>query len=77
MEVKRGKRKEEIKEEAWGQTTQDHVSEFKELRIILRWSRGCSPLESFCFIIPSNKWRDIWRNIEPYDLFITFCDAQE
>jgi len=35
-EVRSGERKEESEETAWGQTTQDHVSDFKKLEIILR-----------------------------------------
>lgn len=76
-EVRSGERREESKETAWGQTTQNHVGDFKKLEIILRWTRDYSPLESFCFVIPSNTWHGIWRNVELYDLFITFCDAQE
>lgn len=76
-EGRSGKREEEAKEAGWGQTTQDLVSDFKQLRIILRESRSCSPLEGFCFVLPNNKWHDIWRNIELCDLFIMFSDVQK
>jgi hypothetical protein len=36
---------------------------------ILRISGNCPPLESFWFIVSTNRWHNPWRNKELCDLF--------